>query len=345
MNHSEIILYKTEDGAVKIDTIFQNETIWLTQKKMAELFNVQRPAITKHLKNIFESGELDEQVVSSILEHTTPHGAIEGKTQTKETKYYNLDAIIAVGYRVNSKRATQFRIWATAILKEYIIKGFAMDDERLKQTERWDYFDEWLERIQDIRASEKRFYQKIRDIYATAIDYDKTSEAAQLFFKKVQNKMLWATTGKTAAELIESRSNPEKPNMGLTAWRGSIVRKYDVSIAKNYLNKEEIKDLNEIVTMYLDYAERQARKRRTVTMAEWAEKLDAFLEQNEEDLLTHAGTVKAEVAKKIAEERYEEFDKKRKIAEANKADEEDMKELEEIERRLLEIKNGKPSNL
>ena len=214
--NSEIILYKTEDGSVKIDTIFQNETIWLTQKKMAELFDVQRPAITKHLKNIFESGELDEHVVSSILEHTTQHGAIEGKTQTKETKYYNLDAIIAVGYRVNSKRAAQFRIWATAILKEYIIKGFAMDDERLKKSERWDYFDEWLERIRDIRASEKRFYQKIRDIYTTAIDYDKTSETAQLFFKKVQNKMLWATTGKTAAELIESRSNPDKPNMGLT---------------------------------------------------------------------------------------------------------------------------------
>ena len=195
-----------------------------------------------------------------------------------------------------------------------------MDDERLKQSERWDYFDEWLERIRDIRASEKRFYQKIKDIYATAIDYDKTSEAAQLFFKKVQKKMIWAATGKTAAELIESRSNPEKLNMGLTSWRGSIVRKYDVSIAKNYLN--------EIVTMYLDYAERQARKRRTVTMAEWAEKLDAFLEHNEEDLLTHAGTVKAEVAKKIAEDRYEAFDKKRKIAEAKKADEEDLKELE-----------------
>ncbi|HRR02602.1 MAG TPA: RhuM family protein, partial [Treponemataceae bacterium] len=241
--------------------------------------------------------------------------------------------------RVNSKRATQFRIWATAILKEYIIKGFAMDDERLKKSERWDYFDEWLERIRDIRASEKRFYQKIRDIYTTAIDYDKNSEEAQHFFKKVQNKMLWASTGKTAAELIESRSNPDKPNMGLTAWRGSIVRKYDVSIAKNYLKEEEIKDLNEIVTMYLDYAERQARKRRTVTMAEWSDKLDAFLKQNEEELLTHAGTIKAEVARKIAEERYEEFDKKRKIAEVIKADEEDLKELEEMEKRLLSNKD------
>ena len=337
MNHSEIILYKTEDGSVKIEAILQNETIWLTQNAMAELFGVNVPAISKHLKNIFEEGELQKEATLSKMETVQNEG---GRQITRNKDFYHLDAIIAVGYRVNSKRATQFRIWATAILKEYIIKGFAMDDERLKQSERWDYFDEWLERIRDIRASEKRFYQKIRDIYATAIDYEKTSDAAKLFFKKVQNKMLWATTGKTAAELIESRSNPDKPNMGLTAWRGSIVRKYDVSIAKNYLNEEEIKDLNEIVTMYLDYAERQARKRRTVTMAEWAEKLDVFLEQNEEDLLTHAGTVKAEVAKKIAEERYEEFDKKKKIAEAKKADEEDMKELEEIEKRLLENKKG-----
>jgi len=335
-NQSEIVLYTTADGTVKIDTIFQDETIWLTQKKMAELFDVQRPAITKHLKNIFESGELAEQVVSSILEHTTQHGAMVGKTQTQSVKYYNLDAIIAVGYRVNSKRATQFRIWATNILKEYIIKGFAMDDERLKQADKWDYFDEWLERIQDIRASEKRFYQKIKDIYTTAIDYDKASEQAQVFFKKVQNKMLWATTGRTAAELIENRSNPNIPNMGLTSWRGSIVRKQDVTIAKNYLNADEIKDLNEIVTMYLDYAERQARQRKTVTMEQWADKLDAFLEFNEQKLLTHAGKVKADVARRIAEGRYEEFDNKRKTAEAQATDEEDLKQLEEIEKKLLD---------
>jgi hypothetical protein len=334
---SQIILYTTPEGDIKVDTILQNETIWLTQSAMAELFGVNVPAISKHLKNIFEEGELQKEATVSKMETVQNEG---GRQVARIKDYYNLDAIIAVGYRVNSKRATQFRIWATAILKEYIIKGFAMDDERLKQSERWDYFDEWLERIRDIRASEKRFYQKIRDIYTTAIDYDKNSEAAQLFFKKVQNKMLWATTGKTAAELIESRSNPEQPNMGLTSWRGSIVRKYDVSIAKNYLSADEIKDLNEIVTMYLDYAERQARKRRTVTMAEWAEKLDTFLEQNEEDLLTHAGTIKAEVAKAIAEDRYEEFDKKRKIAEAKKADQEDMKVLEEMEKRLLKNKKG-----
>jgi hypothetical protein len=337
---SEIVLYKTSDGKVRIDTVFQDETIWLTQTKMAELFDVNVPAISKHLKNIFESGELDEKVVVSILENTTQHGAILGKTQTKQVKYYNLDAIIAVGYRVNSKRATQFRIWATNILKEYIIKGFAMDDERLKKADRWDYFDEWLERIRDIRASEKRFYQKIRDIYATAIDYDKNSAQAQAFFKKVQNKMLWAITGKTAAELIESRCNPDVPNMGLTSWRGSIVRKQDAPIAKNYLKADEIKDLNEIVTMYLDYAERQARQRKTVTMEQWSDKLDAFLEFNEQELLSHAGKVKAEVAKKIAEDRYEAFDKKRKQAEALAADEADLKELEELEKRLLKNKSS-----
>ncbi len=340
-NQTQIILYTTPEGEIKVDTILQNGTIWLTQNAMANLFGVQRPAITKHLKNIFESGELDQNVVSSILEHTTQHGAIEGKTQTKPVKYYNLDAIIAVGYRVNSKRATQFRIWATNILKEYIIKGFAMDDERLKSVDKWDYFDEWLERIRDIRASEKRFYQKIRDIYTTAIDYDKQSEQAQAFFKKVQNKMLWAITGKTAAELIKSRSNPKLPNMGLTSWKGSIVRKQDVVISKNYLNSDEIKDLNEIVIMYLDYAERQARQRKTVTMEQWSNKLDAFLEFNEQELLTHAGKVKAEVAKKIAEDRYEEFDKKRKIEDAKKADEEDLKELEEFEKRYLEKKDSK----
>ena len=337
---SEIVLYSTVDGRVKIDTVLYDETIWLTQKKMADLFGVKRPAITKHLKNIFESGELDEEVVSSDLEHTTQHGAIEGKTQTRTVRYYNLDAIIAVGYRVNSKRATQFRIWATKILKEYIIKGFAMDDERLKQTEKWDYFDEWLERIRDIRASEKRFYQKIRDIYATAVDYDNKSEQAQIFFKKVQNKMLWAITGKTAAELIENRSNPNARNMGLTSWRGSIVRKHDVVIAKNYLNGDEIRDLNEIVTMYLDYAEMQARQRKTVTMEEWADKLDAFLAFNEQELLKHAGKVKAEVARKIAEKRYEIFDAKRKRAEALAADADDLRQLEELEKTLIDTQEN-----
>ena len=332
-NQSQIILYTTPEGDIKVDTILQNETIWLTQNAMAELFGVNVPAISKHLKNIFEEGELQKEATLSKMETVQNEG---GRQVTRNKDFYNLDAIIAVGYRVNSKRATHFRIWATNILKEYIIKGFAMDDERLKSADKWDYFDEWLERIRDIRASEKRFYQKIRDIYSTAIDYDRQSDEAQVFFKKVQNKMLWAITGKTAAELIQSRSNPELPNMGLTSWKGSIVRKQDVAIAKNYLNANEIKDLNEIVTMYLDYAERQARQRKTVTMEQWADKLDAFLEFNEQKLLTHAGKVKAEVARKIAEDRYEEFDKQRKTEEAKTADEEDFKELEEIEKRLLE---------
>ena len=334
-NQSPIILYTTPEGDIKVDTILQNETIWLTQNAMAELFDVNVPAISKHLKNIYEEGELQREATISKMETVQNEG---GRQVTRNKDYYNLDAIIAVGYRVNSKRATQFRIWATNVLKEYIIKGFAMDDERLKSADKWDYFDEWLERIRDIRASEKRFYQKIREIYITAIDYDRQSEQAQLFFKKVQNKMLWAITGKTAAELIQSRSNPELPNMGLTSWKGSIVRKQDVGIAKNYLNVDEIKDLNEIVTMYLDYAERQARQRKTVTMEQWSNKLDAFLEFNEQELLTHAGKVKAEVAKKIAEDRYNEFDKKRKTEEAKKADEEDLKELEEFEKRFLENK-------
>jgi len=213
-NKSEIILYQTSDGMVRIDTVLRDETIWLTQAKMAKLFGVNVPAISKHLTNIYEEGELQREATVSKMETVGQEG---NRQVTRKKAFYNLDAIIAVGYRVNSKRATQFRIWATNILREYIIKGFAMDDERLKQADKWDYFDEWLERIRDIRASEKRFYQKIRDIYATAIDYDKNSEQAQAFFKKVQNKMLWAITGKTAAELIESRGNPDAPNMGLTS--------------------------------------------------------------------------------------------------------------------------------
>ncbi len=331
---SEIVLYTTPDGTVKIDTVFQNETIWLTQAKIAELFNVDRSVVTKHIGNIYKDNELQKKATSAKIAQVQNEG---GRKVSRKIEFYNLDIIIAVGYRVNSKRATQFRIWATNILKEYIIKGFAMDDERLKQIDKWNYFDEWLERIRDIRASEKRFYQKIRDIYATAIDYDKNSEQAQIFFKKVQNKMLWAITGKTAAELIKDRSNSEKPNMGLTSWLGSIVRKQDVAIAKNYLKEEEIKDLNEIVTMYLDYAERQARKRQTVTMAQWAEKLDAFLEFNEQEILTHAGKVKAEVAKRIAEERYAKFDAERKKAEAIEADKEDFIQLEEM---IKKIENG-----
>ena len=257
------------------------------------------------------------------------------------TKLYNLDAILAVGYRVRSPRGTQFRKWANTVLKEYLVKGFAMDDARLKQAERWDYFDEWLARIRDIRASEKRFYQKVKDLYATAIDYDKTSEQAQLFFQKVQNKMLWAVTGQTAAELIVARANPDQPNMGVMSWKGSIVRKADVGIAKNYLKADEIEELNRIVTMYLDYAEDQAKRRSPVTMAQWADKLDAFLSFNERELLTHAGKVQMAVAQRLAEERYGAFDAKRKQAEALTADAEDIATLEQIAKDIEGKSGGK----
>ena len=329
MSKGEVILYQTEDGLTEIELRAIDGTVWLTQNEIAELFDTTKQNVSLHLKNIFEDKELAEHSV--VKESLTT--ASDGKQY--QTKLYNLDAILSVGFRVRSTRGTQFRRWANTILKEYLIKGFAMDDERLKRTEKSDYFDEWLARIRDIRASEKRFYQKIKDLYATAVDYNKRSEQAQLFFKKVQNKMLWAVTGKTAAELIAERSNLNKPNMGVTSFTGSIMRKGDVGTAKNYLQKDEIEELNRIVTMYLDYAEDQAKKRKTITMNEWADKLDAFLSFNERDLLTHAGKLKMELAQKLATERYDVFDAKRKEVEAIAADEEDIKELEMLEKKLI----------
>lgn len=326
--NGELIIYQTDDGQAKINLYAAEGTVWLTQNGMAELFNTSKQNISLHLKNIFIDNELSENsVVKDSL--TT---AADGKQY--QTKQYNLDAILAVGFRVRSPRAVQFRRWANTVLREYLIKGFAMDDVRLKQADKWDYFDEWLARIRDIRASEKRFYQKIKDLYATAVDYDKTSAQAQLFFKKVQNKMLWAVTGKTAAELIVTRSDPSQPNMGVTSFKGSIVRKADVGIAKNYLQQPEIEELNRIVTMYLDYAEDQAQKRKTITMAQWSAKLDAFLEFNERDLLTNAGKIQMQVAQKLAAERYADFDTKRKKAAALAADEADIEALETLAKQL-----------
>ena len=299
-NTSEFLLYTTPNGEVRVEIFLMNETIWLTQDKIAELFGVQRPAITKHLKNIFESGELDENVVRSILEHTTKHGAIEDKTQTKAAKYYNLDAIISVGYRVNSTRATHFRIWATKILKDYIIKVFTMDDKRLKHPDNIfgkDYFEEQLTRIRDIRSSERRFYQKITDIYSQcSADYDKNSRETQLFFATVQNKLHWAISRQTAAEIVYSRASSDKQNMGLTSWKNApvgMIRKDDVSIAKNYLDDKELDALNRIVSMYLDYAEMQAMNKRIIYMSNWIEKLDAFLKFNEKEILNNPGKVSA----------------------------------------------------
>lgn len=311
---NEILLYTTPNGNVKVEIYLQNETIWLTQQKIADLFGVQRPAVTKHLKNIFETGELKEEVVSSILEHTTQHGAIEGKTQETKVKYYNLDAIISVGYRVNSSQATAFRIWATERLKEYIIKGFTMDDERLKNPNNIfgkDYFEEQLARIRDIRSSERRFYQKITDIYTQcSVDYNIETKATKDFFATVQNKLHWAITGQTAAELISARADSTKENMGLTTWKNApkgTIRKTDVGVAKNYLNEKELNGLNRIVTMYLDYAENQAQKGVVMYMKDWIVKLDAFLQFNEEAVLKHLGKVSHEVALTLAESEFEKF--------------------------------------
>ncbi|MFH1612527.1 MAG: virulence RhuM family protein [bacterium] len=305
---TEFLLYTTPNGKVKVEIFLHNENIWLTQDKIALLFGVQRPAITKHLKNIFESGELQENSVSSILEHT----ANDGKTY--ETKFYNLDAIISVGYRVNSRQATHFRIWATERLKEYIIKGFTMDDERLKNPNNifgQDYFEEQLARIRNIRSSERRFYQKITDIYAQcSADYNPNEEITKQFFATVQNKLHFAITGKTAAEIIQDRVSSEKPNMGLTTWKNApkgAIRKTDVSIAKNYLNEKELDGLNRIVTMYLDYAEMQAQKGVVMYMKDWVEKLDAFLQFNEKEILQDSGKISHEVAVALAESEYEKY--------------------------------------
>ncbi|TRZ90709.1 MAG: cell filamentation protein Fic [Methanosarcinales archaeon] len=305
--YNEFLLYTTPNGNVKVEIFLHDENIWLTQEKIAMLFGVQRPAITKHLKNIFESNELIENSVSSILEHTAKDG------KKYQTKYYNLDAIISVGYRVNSTQATHFRIWATERLKEYIIKGFTMDDERLKNPNNVfgkDYFEEQLARIRDIRSSERRFYQKITDIYAQcSADYDSRSEVTQRFFATVQNKLHWAISRQTAAEIIYSRADSQKQNMGLTTWKNAPkgkIRKFDVSVAKNYLNEDELNQLNRIVSMYLDYAEMQANNHRMISMKEWVTKLDAFLQFNEKDILTNNITVTAEIAKTFAENQYEQ---------------------------------------
>ena len=298
---SEIILYQTEDGGTRVQVRLQDETVWLTQQQMAELFQRERSVITKHIRNIFEEGELVEEAVCANHART----AADGKTY--QTAAYNLDVIISVGYRVKSLRGTQFRIWATQRLREYIVKGFTMDDARLKESGGGAYFDELLERIRDIRSSEKAFWRKVLDIYATSADYDPRAEASQLFFATVQNKMHWAAHGQTAAEVIAARADAAKPNMGLMNWPGSRPRKTDVAVAKNYLNEQELGDLNLIVSLYLDFAELQARSRRVMTMTNWIAKLDDFMRISDREILTHAGKVSHEAALARAEEEFEKF--------------------------------------
>lgn len=305
---SDIIFYNTPEGSIKIEVIYNEETFWLSQKAMAELFGVKRPAVTKHLKNIFDSGELKENSVSSILEHT----ANDGKSY--KTIFYNLDAVIGVGYRVNSYQATQFRIWATKTLRDYIIKGFVLDDERLKQGKKFgkDYFEELLERVRDIRASERRFYQKITDIYALSADYDKNSPITKEFFAFVQNKLHWAITGKTAAEIIYSSADANKLYMGLTNWKqgpGGKISKSDISIAKNYLSEKHIKELNRLVSAYLDLAENRAERGIMMKMEDWSKFLNQFLELSDYPVLKDKGKVSALEAKLKAEQEFEEYKK------------------------------------
>ncbi len=333
MKEANIIFYQTKKGQVKVEIRFEDETFWLTQKKMAQLFGVEVQTINYHLKEIFKSGELTEN--STIRKNRIVQ--TEGKREvSRHVDFYNLDAIIAVGYRVNSYQATQFRIWATHVLREYLIKGFAMDDERLKQGQRFDkdYFEELLERIRSIRASERRFYQKITDLYAEAsIDYDANAPVTQLFYKTVQNKLHWAITGQTAAEIIAHRVDAKKKNMGLTTWKkapdGKIL-KSDTYIAKNYLDKKEIEGLERIVTMYLDYAEHQAERQIPMTMKDWTGKLDAFLQFNEYEVLQDAGKVSAAIAKKLAAEEYKKYSVTQ-----------DQNYLSDFDKTIKNIKKGK----
>ncbi len=325
----ELILYKTPEGTVRIEVLYESETFWLNQKKIAELFGVDVRTVSEHLQNVFTDRELDETAVLRKFRTT----AADGKSYL--VNFYNLDAIISVGYRVNSAQATQFRIWATQTLREFVIKGFVLDDERLKLNKRFgkDYFDELLERIREIRASERRFYLKITDIYEQgSIDYDKTAEITITFFKTVQNKLHWAVTGQTAAEIIKERVDAAKPTMGLTTWKNAPegkILKSDVSIAKNYLIEPEIKELERIVTMYLDYAENQAARQIVMRMSDWVTKLDAFLKFNEYDVLTNAGSVSAQVAKLLAEKQYANF----RIQQDRRFESDFEKEIQRIEKK------------
>jgi len=318
VNNSQFLIYQTENGETKIDVRFQNETVWLTQKAMAELFQVKPQNITMHLKNIYLEGELQKEATcKEFLQVQT-----EGKRQVKrKQKFYNLDAIISVGYRIKSHIATKFRQWATQRIKEYIVKGFVLDDERLKNPDLpFDYFEELLQRIQDIRTSEKRFYRKITDIYATSVDYDPTNEISILFFQTVQNKLHWAITGKTAAEIINERADSKKKNMGLTNWRGNKIRKSDVSIAKNYLAEKELRALNNLVEQYLIFAEGQAMRRIPMYMKDWIKKLDGFLSLNDRDVLSNAGSISHELAKQNAESEFEKY----RIKQVNSLNKSDM---------------------
>lgn len=331
---SRILLYQTEDGGQRIEVRLENETVWLSQRLLSELFQKDVRTINEHIKNIYDEGECNRESTIRKFRIIQKEG---NREVSRQIDFYNLDMIISVGYRVRSHRGTQFRQWATARLREYIVKGFVLDDERLSEPGGIDYFDELLERIRAIRASEKRFYHKVRDIYALSADYNPNHPMTQDFFAAVQNKILYAVTGQTAAEIIHNRADASKPNMGLTTWkgakRGKRLTKADTIISKNYLNEEEITTLELLVSQYLDFAELQARRRKVMYMMDWKERLDAFLELNEQTIFTHAGKISATLAKESAYEEYETFNRNRRQIEANEADEELLRTINKIKKK------------
>ena len=333
MEEQNIIIYKTEDGKVKLSLYARDGSVWMNQNQIAELFDTSKQSISYHIINILEDNELDENsVVKNYL--TT---ASDGKSY--EVTFYSLDMILAIGFRVRSKRGTQFRQWANRNLKEYMIKGFVIDDDRLKKPDgRPDYFDELLARIRDIRASEKRFYQKVRDLFKLSNDYDETDKATQMFFAETQNKLLFAVTNQTAAEIVVSRADAQKQNMGLTSWKGTIVRKGDVFTAKNYLTEDEIDTLNRLVVVFLESAELRAKNRQDITMDFWQTNVDKIIEFNDKKLLKDRGSVSKSQMEKIAGQVYEDFNNKRKIADAQEADLEDLKQIEMLEKQIKENK-------
>jgi hypothetical protein len=330
---TNILIYQAEDGKTHINVRLDKDSVWLTQSTMSELFQTTPQNITLHIKSIYSEGELQEE--ATCKEYLQVQ--IEGKRKIQRSlKHYNLEMIIAVGYRVRSHRGTQFRRWATERLREYLVKGFTMDDQRLKEGRGLgdDYFDELLERIRDIRASEKQFYRKITEIYSLSADYDPNAEMTREFFATVQNKLHWAITGHTAAELIAERASAEKPNMGLTSWKGKKVRQVDVSVAKNYLDEHELHSLNRIVTMYLDYAEDQAERHQPMYMKNWEKKLDAFLQFNGREVLKDVGRISAEIAKDLAHSEYEKYRIARLNHEINELDEEFDSIIEQLQKRI-----------
>ena len=330
----QFLVYEAEDGRVKIDVRLADETVWLSQALIAELFQTSVPNISMHIRNVYEEGELQPETTIKKFLTVRQEGS---RAVRRQLDHYNLDMIISVGYRVKSHVATRFRIWATQRLKEYIVKGFTLDDERLKNPQQpFDYFEELTRRIQDIRTSERRFYQKITDIYATSIDYDPTLEISLTFFKTVQNKMHWAITGQTAAEIVHARADADKPHMGLTTWRGARVRKQDVGIAKNYLAEDELRALNNLAEQYLIFAEGQAMRRIPMHMLDWIRKLDGFLNINDRDILTHAGKISHEMAQQRAEAEYEQYHRRR-IAEQSQA----VSDFDRMARQLTNSERGK----